>query len=66
MKYSDFGIEVRKVLLERDLTLTSLASDLEISVSYLSDILKGSRKGKKQKKRIADVLGLEVCEEDLK
>ncbi|ENQ3106011.1 Helix-turn-helix [Bacillus sp. 491mf] len=66
MKYSNFGIEVRKVLLERDLTLTSLASELKISVSYLSDILKGSRKGKKQKVRIIEVLGLEMCEEDLK
>lgn len=66
MKYSDFGIEVRKVLLERDLTLTSLASELKISVSYLSDILKGSRKGKKQKQRIADALGLDLHEEDIK
>lgn len=66
MKYSNFGIKVRTALLEQDLTLTSLASDLNISVSYLSDILKGSRKGKKQKKRIADTLGIEVCEDDLK
>ncbi|MDW8781966.1 MULTISPECIES: helix-turn-helix domain-containing protein [Bacillus cereus group] len=66
MKYSSFGIEVRKVLLERDLTLTILASELKISVSYLSDILKGSRKGKKQKKAIVELLGLDMCEEDLK
>ncbi|MBP0803756.1 helix-turn-helix domain-containing protein [Bacillus anthracis] len=66
MKYSSFGIEVRKVLLERDLTLTALASELKISVSYLSDILKGSRKGKKQKKAIVELLGLDMCEEDLK
>lgn len=52
MKYSSFGIEVRKVLLERDLTLTVLASELKISVSYLSDILKGSRKGKNKRKRL--------------
>ncbi|PEK28215.1 MULTISPECIES: helix-turn-helix domain-containing protein [Bacillus cereus group] len=66
MKYSSFGIEVRKVLLERNLTLTVLASELKISVSYLSDILKGSRKGKKQKKAIVELLGLDMCEEDLK
>ncbi|EEL89143.1 hypothetical protein bcere0029_10120 [Bacillus cereus AH1272] len=36
-------------LLERELTVTSLASELGISVSYLSDILKGSRKGKNKK-----------------
>ncbi|MEC5303734.1 helix-turn-helix transcriptional regulator [Bacillus thuringiensis] len=66
MKYSSFGIEVRKVLLERDLTLTVLASELKISVSYLSDILKGSRKGEKQKKAIVELLGLDMCEEDLK
>lgn len=65
MKYSSFGIEVRKILLERDLTLTVLASELKISVSYLSDILKGSRKGKKQKKAIVELLGLDMCEEDL-
>ncbi|AWC31836.1 MULTISPECIES: helix-turn-helix domain-containing protein [Bacillus] len=66
MQYSSFGIKVRTALLERELTITSLASELGISVSYLSDILKGSRKGKKQKKRIADTLGIEVCEDDLK
>ncbi|PGE86646.1 helix-turn-helix domain-containing protein [Bacillus pseudomycoides] len=66
MQYSNFGIKVRTALLERDLTLTSLASELDISVSYLSDILKGSRKGKKQKKRIADTLGIEMCEDDAK
>ncbi|MGY3419475.1 transcriptional regulator with XRE-family HTH domain [Bacillus mycoides] len=66
MKYSSFGIEVRKVLLERDLTLTILASELKISVSYLSDILRGSRKGKKQKRAIVELLGLDMCEEDLK
>lgn len=52
MQYSSFGIKVRTALLERELTITSLASELGISVSYLSDILKGSRKGKKQKSEL--------------
>ncbi|PES11551.1 transcriptional regulator [Bacillus cereus] len=66
MQYSDFGIKVRTELLKRNLTLSSFASELGISISYLSDILKGSRKGKKQKKRIAETLGIEICEEDTK
>ncbi|OZV10753.1 transcriptional regulator [Tissierella sp. P1] len=57
--YSDFGVEVRGVMLKKGITMTSLAKELGISVTYLSDILRGTRKGAKQRKRIVQALGME-------
>lgn len=57
--YSDFGLKVRVKLLETGKSLSSLASDIGISPAYLSDILKGSRKGLKYKKKISNLL--DIC-----
>jgi transcriptional regulator with XRE-family HTH domain len=57
--YTPFGMQVRAILLQRGITSGELAKQIGISDSYLSDILRGGRKGKKQKARIAKVLGLE-------
>jgi transcriptional regulator with XRE-family HTH domain len=58
--YSDFGLKARAVMLQKKITMTSLAEDLQVSVSYLSEIFKGTRNGASQKKRIAEILGLEI------
>lgn len=54
--YSDFGVEVRGTMLKKGITMTALAKELDISVTYLSDILRGTRKGKKQRERIVQAL----------
>jgi len=58
---SEFEKEVRKALIDRDMSLSDLAEKLGISLSYLYDIFKGSRKGEEQKKKIIELLGLTVC-----
>lgn len=60
---NNFGMKVRVKLLELDKTMLSLANDLGITNAYLSDILRGNRKAETQKKRIADMLNIDLEEE---
>lgn len=55
---SEFEKNVRKALIDRDMNLSDLAKELEISLTYLYDILKSTRKAGKQRKKIIEVLGL--------
>lgn len=57
--YSEFGIEARGIMLAKGMTMTALANELDISVAYLSDILRGTRRGTKQKKKIAQILEMD-------
>lgn len=57
------SIKVRNELYKRKMTHTELANLLGISGAYLSDILNGSRRGKKAQehvKRICAILEIEV------
>ncbi len=56
---NNFEKEVRKALIDRNMNLSDLAKVLNISLSYLYDILKEARKGSKQKKKICIFLGIE-------
>lgn len=56
--YTDFGAEARKIMLQKGITMTVVAKELGITVSYLSDILKGNRAGVRHKDRIAEILGM--------
>lgn len=58
-QYSEFGAEARKRMLQKGITMTEIANELGITKSYLSEILKGTRRGKKQKPVIAKMLGME-------
>lgn len=58
-KYSEFGAEARKIMLQKGITLKDIAEKLNVSAPYVSDILRGNRKGEKQKPIIAEMLGLE-------
>lgn len=51
-------------MLRRGITITELAKQLGVSPSYVSDILRGVREGKPQRKRIAEILGLEYSAEE--
>ncbi|WP_340397766.1 helix-turn-helix transcriptional regulator [Paenibacillus sp. FSL E2-0202] len=59
--YTEFGAEARKVMLQKKIKMKDVAQELGVSVTYVSEILKGTRPGEKQKPRIAEMLGLE-CE----
>ncbi len=60
-----FEKEVRKALIDKDMTMNNLAKEVGISSCYLIDILKGNRSGKKQKAKILDLLELDetICTE---
>lgn len=62
-KYTDFGKQVKKALIEKELSTTKFAGEIGISYSYLLDILKGGRRGKKYVHVIAEKLGIELPKE---
>lgn len=57
---SEFEKQVRIALIQQGKTLTNLASELGISVSYLYEIIRGTRKAEEQKQRIRNLLGLDM------
>lgn len=60
---SEFEKQVRKALIDKEMSLSDLANELQISVSYLYEILKGTRKSDEQKQKIKNLLGLDMCYE---
>lgn len=60
---SEFKKQVRHALIDRDMTMTDLANELGISVSYVSDLLKKKRENQEQLQRIKDFLGITDTED---
>ena len=58
--YTEFGLEARRVMLLKNIKMTDIAKALGVSVAYVSDILRGSRLGKKHKPLIAEMLGIDL------
>ena len=57
---SEFEKQVRIALIQQGKTLTNLATELGISISYLYEIIRGTRKAEEQKQRIRTLLGLDM------
>ncbi|BFH14547.1 hypothetical protein J6TS7_44460 [Paenibacillus dendritiformis] len=57
--YTEFGAEARKIMLQKNIKMVHIARELGVSVTYVSEIFKGTRKGEKQKPAIAKMLGME-------
>ena len=55
---SEFEKQVRHALIDHNMSMTDLASELGISVSYVYEIITGTRKAEGQKARIKSFLGL--------
>ncbi len=55
---TEFEKAVRHALIDRNMSLTDLAQNLGISVSYLFEIIKGTRKAEAQKEKIRSFLGI--------
>ena len=53
-----FEKAVRHELIEREMSMSDLAEALQISQSYLYELLQGTRKSEEQKKRIMQFLKL--------
>jgi len=56
----NFEKQVRKALIDLDMSMSDLASQLGISLAYLYDILKSARKAEHQKGRIRELLKLGI------
>lgn len=55
---SEFEKQVKKALIDRNMTMGDLAEALGISLSYVSDLIKEKRNNKEQIARIKDFLNL--------
>ena len=55
---SDFEKEVKHALIDKNMTMSDLASNLGISTSYVSDLLKNKRGNERQIQRIRDFHGV--------
>lgn len=56
--YSEFGLKARTIMLQKKITMTALAKELGVSVTYISDILRGVRDVEKRREQIAEILGI--------
>lgn len=57
-KMTTFEKEVRKALIDKEMTVSQLSTELGITACYLTDIFKGNRPGIKQKTKIVEMLNL--------
>lgn len=55
---SEFEKQVKKALIDRNMTMGDLAEALGISISYVSDLIKEKRNNEDQIARIKDFLNL--------
>lgn len=55
---SEFEKQVKKALIDRNMTMGDLAEALGISISYVSDLIKEKRTNEDQIARIKDFLNL--------
>ncbi|WP_028560654.1 helix-turn-helix domain-containing protein [Paenibacillus pinihumi] len=58
-QYTEFGAEARKIMFLKNIKMKDVANELGVSVTYVSEIFKGTRAGKNQKPQIAEMLGME-------
>lgn len=61
---TEFGLRVKIELAKRNMNMSELAKALNISQSYLSDIIYGRRKATEKKKQIAKVLDIKIDQEN--
>lgn len=57
---SEFEKAVRHRLIDLNWSITDLAKELDCSVSYVYEIIKGTRKAVEMKQKICVLLGLEA------
>lgn len=51
--------QIRKALIDKDMSMSDLARELNISVAYIYDIISGARKATDIRQRINKYLGIE-------
>ena len=56
LHYTEFGAEARKIMFQKNIKMKEVTQELGVSVTYVSEIFKGTRPGEKQKPLIAKCL----------
>ena len=51
--------EIRKALIDRDMTISDLADELNVSAAYIYDIISGNRKATELRQKINEYLNIE-------
>ena len=59
-KLTAFGREVKKRLIDKDMTQAELADLLGCSRQYLNNILHGRKSGGRHREMIAEIVGIEM------
>lgn len=60
MKYSEFGIQARVIMLRKGITIAQLAEEIGVTPSYVSEILKGTRNAESMKLKISHFLRMDA------
>lgn len=58
----EFAALCKAAMERKGITITQIASELNISIGYVSDIVKGNRNGGEYKNKIASILDIEMEE----
>lgn len=57
---SDFELAARMAMIKNGVSFKALSEKLEISSTYVQDIIKGTRPGSNYKEKIAQILEIEL------
>ena len=60
--HSDFGTEIRKRLIDLEMDVKDLASQVNFSASYVNETIRGTRNSENVKRKICDAVGLDYDE----
>ena len=60
--HSDFGKEIRKRLIDLEMDVKDLASQVNFSASYVNETIRGTRNSENVKRKICDAVGLDYDE----
>ena len=56
---SDFGKEIKKRLIDIDMTQMDLARKMNVSAPYVGEILRGTRTSDNARRRVCEAVGLD-------
>ncbi|MCL2704425.1 MAG: helix-turn-helix domain-containing protein [Defluviitaleaceae bacterium] len=65
-RYSQYGKEIKRKLIEKDMSQKELAARVGIHPKRISDIIRGTFPGLKYREKISEVLDIPIIENDLK
>jgi len=65
-RYSQYGKEIKRKLIEKDMSQKELAAHVGIHPKRISDIIRGTFPGLKYRKKISEVLDIPMIENSFK